>query len=39
MKRLTCLTMAFVCGGLLMAQTATALELSTPAFKQGDKSG
>lgn len=37
MKRLTCLTIAFVCGGLLMAQAASALELSTPAFKQGEK--
>jgi len=37
MKRYTCQTIAFVCGGLLMAQTATALELSTPAFKQGEK--
>jgi len=37
MKRQTCLTMAFVFGGLLMAQAAVALELSTPAFKQGEK--
>jgi Raf kinase inhibitor-like YbhB/YbcL family protein len=37
MKRLTCLTIAFVCGGWLMAQAASALELSTPAFKQGEK--
>ena len=37
MKRFTCLTIAFVCGGLLMAQAASALELSTPAFKQGEK--
>src|SRR6267378_1269932 len=37
MKRYTCQTIAFVCGGLLMAQAASALELSTPAFKQGEK--
>ena len=37
MKRYTCPTIAFVCGGLLMAQAASALELSTPAFKQGEK--
>ena len=37
MKRFTCQTIAFVCGGLLMAQAASALELSTPAFKQGEK--
>jgi len=30
-------TFAFVLGGLLMAQAASALELSTPAFKQGEK--
>jgi hypothetical protein len=28
-------TLAFVLGGLLVAQAASALELSTPAFKQG----
>jgi len=37
MKRHACLTIALVCGGLLMAQAASALELSTPAFKQGEK--
>src|SRR5215470_19504667 len=30
-------TIGFVLGGLLMAHTASALELSTPAFKQGEK--
>ena len=37
MKRHACLTIALVCGGLLMAQAASALDLSTPAFKQGEK--
>jgi Raf kinase inhibitor-like YbhB/YbcL family protein len=30
-------TLAFGLGGLLMAQTASALDLSSPAFKQGEK--
>jgi len=30
-------TVGFLIGGLLMAQAASALELSTPAFKQGEK--
>jgi len=30
-------TLALVMGGLLMAQAASALELTSPAFKQGDK--
>jgi Raf kinase inhibitor-like YbhB/YbcL family protein len=30
-------TIAFIVGGLLMAQAAFALDLSTPAFKQGEK--
>jgi Raf kinase inhibitor-like YbhB/YbcL family protein len=37
MKRHTCLAIAFVLAGLLVAQGASALELSTPAFKQGEK--
>src|ERR1700741_2696703 len=37
MKRFTYLTIVFACGGLLMPQAASALELSTPAFKQGEK--
>ena len=32
-----CSTIVFVVGGLLMAQAASALDLSTPAFKQGEK--
>jgi Raf kinase inhibitor-like YbhB/YbcL family protein len=30
-------TLAFVLGGLLIAHAASALELTSPAFKQGDK--
>jgi Raf kinase inhibitor-like YbhB/YbcL family protein len=30
-------TLAFVLGGLLMAQAASALDLTSPAFKQGEK--
>ena len=30
-------TVAFIVGGLLMAHSASALDLSTPAFKQGEK--
>jgi len=30
-------TIGFIAGGLLMAHAASALELSTPAFKQGEK--
>src|SRR5258708_37865278 len=37
MKRHACLTIVFVVAGLLMAQAASALDLSTPAFKQGEK--
>ena len=37
MKRQTCLTIALVLGGLFVAQAASALDLSSPAFKQGDK--
>jgi Raf kinase inhibitor-like YbhB/YbcL family protein len=37
MNRQRCLTIVFIVGGLLMAQAALALELSTPAFKQGEK--
>jgi Raf kinase inhibitor-like YbhB/YbcL family protein len=32
-----CSTIVFVVGGLLIAQAASALDLSTPAFKQGEK--
>jgi Raf kinase inhibitor-like YbhB/YbcL family protein len=37
MHRQTFVTIAFIAGGLLMAQAALALELTSPAFKQGDK--
>ena len=37
MKRHTWSTIALVLGGLLTAQAASALDLSTPAFKQGEK--
>jgi Raf kinase inhibitor-like YbhB/YbcL family protein len=37
MHRQTFLTIAFIAGGLLMAQAALALELTSPAFKQGEK--
>jgi len=37
MKRQTLLTIALVLGGFVMAQSASALDLSTPAFKQGEK--
>jgi Raf kinase inhibitor-like YbhB/YbcL family protein len=37
MRRPTFLTIAFIAGGLLMAQAALALELTSPAFKQGEK--
>ena len=37
MKTRICSTVVFVVAGLLMAQAASALDLSTPAFKQGEK--
>jgi Raf kinase inhibitor-like YbhB/YbcL family protein len=37
MKTRICSTIVFVVAGLLMAQAASALDLSTPAFKQGEK--
>ena len=37
MKTRICSTIVFVIAGLLMAQAASALDLSTPAFKQGEK--
>jgi Raf kinase inhibitor-like YbhB/YbcL family protein len=37
MHRQTFRTIAFMAGGLLMAHAALALELTSPAFKQGEK--
>ena len=37
MKTRICSTIVFVVAGLLVAQAASALDLSTPAFKQGEK--
>jgi Raf kinase inhibitor-like YbhB/YbcL family protein len=37
MHRQISVTIAFIAGGLLMAHAALALELTSPAFKQGEK--